>query len=176
MRDVACPAGHANPPGNSFCGVCGQRLDLGPAGPAPVRFRSERLAPRQREPTESTPPPVAPSATSEPTVRRYLRWQHLVAVVIGVLAAIHFFTGSYSSTEVNSELTFDPSTGELEDEKTLDCGSGYDVLFDREDDCREHRGVVVVRLAVAGVLVVGMFKWGDLAAKRQETRGSSGAP
>jgi len=178
MPALLCSEGHENPTSNSFCSVCGEQLDLGPFDPALAApdeaqrcrgcgrvYATASDLVRHLDAVNYHEEPVDQPDTAEARKRRGFRWQHGLAIVIGILAAIQLITVTYTSTDFG-----------LRGFTTLDCGNAGQVLISPEGSCSEHRGEIVAGLAVVGGIIVGLLMWGDDAAKSEDRKRASGSP
>ncbi len=51
--------------------------------------------------------------------------------------------------------------GQLAYTATIDCGKGFDLLTNDEEDCGDAKSQALVRAVVAGLIIAGLWQWGE---------------
>ncbi len=83
MNTTACPQGHDNPPGNTYCGICGSALRPQPTGTPPTP-PSDTVGAVPSDGPLAPPPPVMTIGGRKSSSRRRVAIVALALVVVGV--------------------------------------------------------------------------------------------
>lgn len=95
-----------------------------------------------------------------------LRWQHIAAAIVMLLALMDFFVPQYAVAQRPVDFTPTSPGGVIQ--LTSDCGNGYTVLVEQdaqEPACSDHRTTVLLRAGVAAALAAGLWSWGGRREK-----------
>lgn len=102
---------------------------------------------------------------------KVLVWQHAFALVAAVLVALDLLGAQYT-VATRGGFTTNPITRRVEYSaftvSTVECGNGWAVLTNPPDGCDEHKGTVAVRLTVGGLIVFGLWSWGETELARRD--------